>query len=490
MRKGFWLMSSIIPSPSELDRNQGGDQSTEKSSSSDKGHIGDSLSAKTARRGRRPRAVKRPAMQVVRAGPGDHPAIHSFLMSVFQRPSAVEFQAQLEDPRYEPADRLLVKQGPQIIGHLRLLPREMRFGDTHLPVSIVTDVATLPQFRGCGSGIALLTEAHRQMIDDGSIMGILRTDQPGFYAQLGWVVCGRHSYSTASPRAILSQLHASQASVRTSVQDVFHEPRRCKYNIRLWRHVEQAALIRLYEENTCHTYGTLKRDEAYWRWLINRGGNERIYVAIDGPDKLELDDQLAPIVAYAATKEGRIVEIMSSPERTEAVAQLLARACGDAIEQDFHRVRIDAAPDHPLHAALVAAGGVHSYHEADHGLVFMIKLFDPQRFIALISDELLARARRGGLPRPSELGLLLDNRKRRLLIRHRKVELASGKIGRSYLKCTTPDLTKLLLGHLEVGESIESGRLWASTRVAMETASILFPRLPFWRPPWDELPAD
>jgi predicted acetyltransferase len=366
----------------------------------------------------------------------------------------------------------------------------MRFGTRFLPVSIVSDVATLPQVRGCGSGIALLSEAQRQMLDDGSIMGVLRTDQPGFYAKLGWVVCGRHSYSTASPRAILSHLHASQQAQTPSVPDVLQGRRQRQYNIRLWRHVEEAALRRLYDENTSLSYGPLKRDEAYWRWLINRGGSEKVYVVINGPDKLELDDRLTPIVAYAAMKEGRIVEIMSSADHPEAVAALLARACGDAIEQDFHRVRIDAEPGHFLHHDLVAAGGSCHYHEADHGLVFMVKLLDLPKFIAQISDELLQRARDADLARPSELGLLLNNRKFRLLIGKRKVQLIPGKIGRSYLTCDAQDLTKLLLGHLEAEEAIEAGRLQASTRVARQVASILFPRLPFWHPPWDELPAD
>ncbi len=168
--------------------------------------------------------------------------------------------------------------------------------------------------------------------------------------------------------------------------------------------LKKPALRRLYDENTSTAYGALKRDESYWRWLINRGGSEKIYVAIDGPDKFELDDHLAPIVAYAAMKEGRIVEIMSSPDHPQAVAQLLARACGDAIEQDFHRVRIDAAPGHFLHADLVAAGGACNYHEADHGLVFMVKLFDLPRLISQISDELLTLRSRRRFDTPKRVG--------------------------------------------------------------------------------------
>ncbi len=103
-------------------------------------------------------------------------------------------------------------------------------------------------------------------------------------------------------------------------------------------------------------YGPLVRSEAYWQWLVRRGGNERVYVAIDGPDRFELDESLSPIVGYAATREGRIVEMMCSREHPEASIQLLARVCGDAIERDFHRVQLDGPPDAPLHALFLAAG--------------------------------------------------------------------------------------------------------------------------------------
>ena len=59
--------------------------------------------------------------------------------------------------------------------------------------------------------------------------------------------------------------------------------------------------------------------------------------------------------------------------------------------------------------------------------------------------------------------------------------------GRSYLECKLTDLTQLLLGHLDVAEAVSTGKINASTRVAAETASVLFPLLPFWRPAFDDL---
>ena len=433
--------------------------------------------------------VSRAGWRVVAATPADQPAIFQFLVGVFRQPSPAEFQAQLEDPAYEPADRLVIKCGARIVAHLRLLHREMQFGGRVLPVGLVADVATLPEYRAQGCATALLSAARQALVQRGAVLGMLRTDQPRFYARRGWVVCGRHSYAVAGPREILSCLHQREAEQVRATGFQLPPPCRKRYNIRLWRQMEQAALTRLYNENTWQAYGTLVRTEAYWQWLIRRGGNERVYVAIDGPDRIELDDCLAPIVGYATTRQGRIVEMMCAREHPEASIQLLARACGEAIERDFHRVRVDAPPGDPLHTLVLAAGGSHCCHEADTGMVFMASLLQPRRFLQLIGRYLSQRVAAAGLPRPCQLGLLIDDEKYRLVIRRRRLQLIRGTLGRSYLRCSRYDLTQLLLGHLDVHDGVASGRLTVSTHLALDTAAALLPRLPFWRPPWDDLPA-
>ncbi len=427
-------------------------------------------------------------LELVPAGAGDHPSIQRFLLNVFHGPSASEFQAQRDEPTYEPTDRLLIKRGPQMIGHVMLTQRQMHFGPWVLPVTGVSDLGTLPEFRGQGLAAVLLAEAERQMFTDGAVMGMLRTSLPQFFMSRGWIVCGRHCYSTAGARDILSYLSAAETSrgpVAISTENVAAAPR---LNIRLWRHVEQAALSRLYRVNTQDSFGWLARRDDYWRWLISRRGYDRIYVAIDGPDKLDLDGAMTPIVGYAVMKEGRIVELMTSQERPDAAAQLLARACGDAIERDQHTMRLDAPPGHPLHRLIEAAGGRHRCHEAEQGEVFMVKLFDPLGFLEQLGPQLHQRAKAAGLSRPCELGLLLGPEKLSVVVTRRSVKLIAGKLGRSYLACTTASLAQLMLGHLDVEAATATGRLTASTRVAVETASALFPRLPMWRAPWDDLP--
>jgi predicted N-acetyltransferase YhbS len=478
-------MNSPVPTTIGVRQNQGRNDAALRYDAGDKGQIAHSNSGAA----RRSIAPPRASWRVVPATFSDQAAIHQFLVSVFHKPSSAEYQTQLEDPTYEPSDRLLIKNGRTIVAHLRLLHREMHFGRLVLPVGLVADVATLPEYRRQGCATSLLQAARQILMREGAVLGLLRTELPRFYARCGWVVCGRHCHSTAGPREILSCLRMHQDEELRTAEFAIKPPDRKTYSIRLWRQVEQASLMRLYHENTQHAHGALVRSEAYWRWLVRRGGNERVYVAIHGPDRFELDESLSPIVAYAATREGRIVEMLCSQEHPEASMQLLARTCGDAIERDFHHVRLDAPPESPFHPLFLAAGGMHSHHEAEKGLVCMANLFRPWRLLQLISRGLADRIKEAELRRPCQLGVLINDEKYRLVIGRRNVQLIQGTLGRSYLRCSRYDVAQLLLGHLDVRDGIAAGRLSVSTHVAQELAAALFPRLPFWRPPWDDMPA-
>src|SRR3954464_2776217 len=74
--------------------------------------------------------VAPPRLRLATARTGDHPSIHAFLVSVFHGPTSGEFQAQLDEPGYEPADRLIVKEGDEIAAHLRLARQTIQLGST------------------------------------------------------------------------------------------------------------------------------------------------------------------------------------------------------------------------------------------------------------------------------------------------------------------------------------------------------------------------
>ncbi|MEX0819432.1 MAG: GNAT family N-acetyltransferase [Pirellulaceae bacterium] len=424
------------------------------------------------------------AFHIVPARSGDHHDVHALLVSVLHQPSSAEFHAQLDDPLYEPSDRLLVKHNQQIVAHARIAHREMHFGGMLLPVSTLNDLVVLPEYRSAGCATELVKAAERSIVASGARMGLLRTRQPEFFASRGWTIGIRHSYSTAGARDILSRLQERETPAPNPLG-----PDTVPLSVRMWRHVELAALTRLYSQRIQNAFGALSRTDAYWQWLISRRAYDSIYVVIEGPDKLELDDALTPIVGYAVMREGNIVELVTASRHEEAAAKLLSRACGDAIERDLHHVRLDAPPDEPLHRILSEAGGRQCRDESDHGEVTMVKLFDPLQLLVDSFDLMHERAKAADLDLPCDLGLLIHGQRYAISVRQRTVKLLQEKLGRSYLECTLNDLTKMLLGHLNVSEAIEAGRINASTRVAAETASVLFPQLPFWRPAFDDLPA-
>src|SRR5262249_4663807 len=167
----------------------------------------------------------------------------------------------------------------------------------------------------------LLAAAEKKIAADGAVLGLVRTKIPRFFHRSGWALCGRHNISHAKARDVLGWLHQDQTLRQ-------HRP----LNIRLWRHVEMPALMRIYRQNLQGGYGALERSEAYWRWLIGRRAYDQLLIALDGPDKLELEETTAPIVGYAVLRQERIVELLTAPGHPTANWQLLARSCADAIE--------------------------------------------------------------------------------------------------------------------------------------------------------------
>ena len=413
----------------------------------------------------------------VEARAGDHPSIYQWLLAVFHCPSRQEFHAEQDDPTYEPRNRLLVKRGSRIVSHAQIVGRTMLFGALQLPVDQLTWVGTLPEFRRQGAASRLLEAANEKMHTHGAALGLLRTRVPHFFHRAGWAVCGRHCSSRARTSEILARYWAEPA-LRSGA-----------LNIRLWRHFELPALMRLYGQNTAGAYGPLERSEAYWRWLISRAAFDHIVIALAGPDRLDLNETVAPIVGYAVVRQDRVVELCTDPAYPTAGFQLLARACSDAIERRGSEIVLDAPCGDPLHQFVESAGGVAQHREADGDEVFMVKLLDAASFLTRLEPVFEARARAADLAGTCELGLLIENDKFLLTVGRRGAKLARNRLGRSYLACNRSEFTRLLLGHASPADAVAQGRLTVSTQTALELAEVLFPRLPSWRPPWDDLTA-
>ncbi|MEQ8787565.1 MAG: GNAT family N-acetyltransferase [Pirellulaceae bacterium] len=422
------------------------------------------------------------------AGPGDHPLIYQLLRTVFHAPSDSEFHAQLDHPRYEPTHRLLVRRRGAPAAHLRACPREIRFGGVDLAADYLADLACLPEFRRRGFATALLAAAEREAARHAADLLLLRTSLPAFYAARGWIVCGRHCYSSAPPRNILAMLSTLAAEKQAEKTVSVRESTAPRLRVRLWRHIEQERIMQLYADAAAASYGALVRSEAYWHWLLCRRGYDHIYVAVErAADEPAAEEEV--IVGYAVMHRGRIVELVAQQQRGDVKAALLARACGDAIERDEHSVRFDGPPGDPLHAMFQQADGVHRWREVDGDLVHMVKVLDPLRLVRRLADLLHQRAREAALTRPFELGVDCEGNRFCLVGTRRSVRIETGRLGRSYLTCSPSGLTQLLLGHHDASSALAAEHCTASTRTAETVAAALFPRLPLWYPPLDDLPA-
>ena len=416
---------------------------------------------------------------MVPATAADYTGIHHFLTAVFQGPPREEFRTSLDDPFHEPHDRLLVKRDSAILAHVQLTWRTMQFGSLEIPVSGLAGLGAMPELRGQGYGRRLLLEAEQRMAAEGAVLGLLWTGIPHFFRRTGWALCGRGCRRRATARDVLAGLETLGLCRRKGK----------RLNIRPWRRMELGALVRIYAQNLLPSFGPFERTEAYWRWLVNRRAYDQLYVALDGPNLLELEECRAPIVGYAITHGEAIIELLTAPGRRTAAVQLLARACSDAIERGDQTVTLHAPAGSRIDKLFRKTGGKRLHRKAGKSEVLMARLIDPVKFLRAIGDELHRRAEAAGLPRPVQLGLLVDGKKYHLAVTRRGVTATARNIGRSYLRLNVADFTRLVLGHLDWKRALLAGRVEASTQIALKTALALFPPLPFWRPPLDELSA-
>ena len=125
-------------------------------------------------------------------------------------------------------------------------------------------------------------------------------------------------------------------------------PHAARIQVRPWRRWEEDAIARVYRQNLSGSYGLLERSRPYWHWLLERRAYDQFYVALDGPDLWDFKESSTRLVGYAAIKGEKIVELVTAPDRRKAAMELLARACGDAIEQDHRQISLHVPAGSPL----------------------------------------------------------------------------------------------------------------------------------------------
>ena len=430
----------------------------------------------------------RQSFQLVPASARDHEAVHQFLVTVFQRPTSVQFHHALEAPRYEPLDRLLFKFHGEIVAHVQLCHRVLQFGDLSIPTIDLRQLGTLPEFRAQGLASKLLSAIENETNLHGALLATVRTSAPEYFQFNGWTPWLHCCYSSASPRSLIAQLELLQPG-----EDIdgprrhLPAPATQKMSIRLWRRNELDALRRLYAVHAPNRYGGIDRDESDWQWLIAGHGYDRIDVAIR-PLAADVEPTSDDIVGYAVVRDGSVYELMAEPG-TDASRQLLVRICADAIESGRHSIEMHASANSPLHAVFEKADGRHRHSDTDGDRTFMAKLLRPYDFLERLRKPFAQRAQKAGLKSSMSLGIRIGSLQLLLKVGRRQVTIANGDLGQTHIAVEATDFTSLLLGQTDILRLLDSNRASASDKYAIEVAKVLFPKLPTWRMPWEDLDA-
>ncbi len=411
----------------------------------------------------------------------DHDALCRFLTLIFGAGYQAEFQAAVGNPYYEPSDRLYLRRIGQIIGHVQLTHRVMQVGSLEIPVAGLHGLATASECRGRGLGTHLVLAAEKQMLQAGALVGLLKTRIPDFFSRTGWVACGGSERWAASPHAVLSKL------LENGISQTPRSRRKARIQVRPWRRWEECAIGRVYRQNLSRSFGLLDRNQAYWHWLLERRAYDQVYVALEGPDLWDLDETSTKVVGYAAIKGDRVLEIMAAPGCKRAAFELLSRACGDAIERDRRQVILHAAPNRGLFVPVDALGESSCTSGAEYGDVFMARLLNPLGLLCAMTGVYAKRAAKAMHSNPVELGLLIDGQKFQIEVTDKGCRATADAMGRSYLRMNGSDGTRLLLGQIDWDRALIEGRISPSTQVACDVGRTLFPQLPFWWSPLEDL---
>lgn len=425
------------------------------------------------------------ATRIVVGNAGDHALVLRLLVEIYQCPLAEDFQSRLDEPAYEPSDRLLLVRDGRLVGHVQVSKYFGWFHEQRCPLVKLQDFVTLPEFRAGEYEQTLLRVAEATALREGSILGLVRTDRPEWFEQHGWTRFWGQGYTQANTRAILSHFDAQWANPRR---------RKPAIEVRTWRHFELDSLRRLYQQVATNMWGPLHRSEQAWQWLVNRKAQDQVLLAVerqrDQPDAepsqpLVGDDP--HVVGYAVVRDSCIVEMFTLPGYATARPMMVARACRDAIDRDHHFVSLHTPASEAMHEVLVTAGGTWVADSPTSGGVWMLKLLAPDRWVERCYPILHQRAREAGLHSAQQIDLAVGQTDYRLILTRRSSRLEPITRRQPQAQCDWHTFQNLLTSNLAVPEALDRGQLRTDYPSVSHALAALFPPKLFWQSPFELL---
>lgn len=413
---------------------------------------------------------------MVAGNAGDHKLVYALLRAAGQAPAYEEFLNWLDEPTYEPCDRLLAKLGSQIVAQLQVRRRDAWFHGIRLPVASVECLAILPEYEAAEYEQRLLAAAERAMRDSRAVAAFAMTDRPEAFRARGWSEIGWPRYTEANVHEVLAQLPPPLDRRRRRAESL---------RIRRWRQVELEALSDVYRKFASVTWGGIDRSEAYWRWLVGRGAHDELIVAIDGRDDFDSLETPPHIVGYAVSRGSQVFELATLGGWQRAAELLLARACQDAIEHDHHTISLHTPSTDPLHQRLLSAGG--DWSNGRNGGTWLVSLLDPFGWVERLSALLLERAAAARLDLPRRMVIDTGRRKYCLELARHDAHLKLDRAAVADASCTPSLCDELLLGIVDSAAAWQLGELVVRDESVAQALATLFPPTACWQSHFDML---
>lgn len=428
--------------------------------------------------------------RILAGNAGHHALVLNLLVQIHQCSLVEDFQNRLDEPSYEPNDRLLLVRDGQLIGHARVSKQIGWFDQQRCPIAKLQDFAMLPEYHAAEFDASLLEVAESTAAQEGAVLGLVRTERPQWFEKHGWSRCRGQGHTRANTLDILSHFDAQEA-----------RPRRLRPSIevRTWRHFELDSIRHIYQQMCTTMWGALQRSEAAWQWLAGRKAHDQILLAVEKVRKKTKplsasppDRNEAHVVGYAVVRDSCIVEMMTLPGYSGARGLMVARACRDAIDRDHHFISLHTPAADPMHELLVTAGGTWVTDHAKcsgqkYSGQWMLKLLAPHRWVERFYPVFHQRAREAGIRRPCELDFRVGDDAYRFSLTRRSSRLESFDVDPPNVHCDWQAFQEMMFSNLTLSQAAAEDRIRITSRDATRTLAALFPPKLFWQSPFEML---
>lgn len=414
-------------------------------------------------------AVASPTPQFVVADVSQHCAIYDLLHTTYPAYSLEEFAAWLEEPAYDPADRVLLFLGSELAGHAHVVMRYANFAGVRLPVALIREFALRCEFDCEELQSGLLSRAALAASERGAVVALLAGREFSPRPSDQWHPLPSQGYSAADPQEVLSRLG-----------DFARYGSRADRGVRvgLFRRMDLDGLMAIYAADSIRKWGTIVRNEPYWQWLLARETHDASLVVTAGRARLRMHNGRPSLAGYAIAKRNHIFEVV--PAEGDGGKRLLSRLCRDAVERGDHTLTLHTPADDPLHQTMFAAEGDWCDKARDGIRPVWCKLLDRARWIEALFPVWRQRAREHRVTPPCTLSIELPDRRCEFLLSRRSAHWcddASYRVAAD-IACDCATLGAILVGHESWQTARDAGRLGLAKRQAATVLSALFsPRL-------------